>query len=73
MIRPRFFVLFLKTGITIAVTHSEGSFPVWIDFSKVTSIIGAISFLSSISNKSLSLSGHAAFPGFRFLGVLRGH
>ena len=25
---------FLKTGMTLAVTHSEGSFPVWRDFLK---------------------------------------
>ena len=32
----------------------------------MTLIIGAISSLSSFSNKGLSLSGPAAFPGFRF-------
>ena len=52
--------------MTFAVTHSEGSFPVWRDFSKMTLIIGAISSLSSFSNKGLSLSGPAALPGFRF-------
>ena len=51
--------------MTLDVTHSEGNFPVWRDFLKLTLIIGAISSLISFSNKGLSVSGHAAFPDFR--------
>ena len=56
---------FLKTGITLAVSHSVGSVHVWRDLSKITLIFGAISSLSSLSSNCLSLSGPAAFPSFR--------
>ena len=61
---------FLKTGMTLAVIQSAGSLPVCKDLSKMTLMIGAISSLSSLNRRGLSLSGPAALPGFRFFRSL---
>ena len=53
-------------GLTWARHHSAGSLPVWMERSKMTWIIGAISSHNSFNKMGLSLSGPAAFPGFRF-------